>query len=340
MQRIAIIGAGAVGSALGALLRRAGHDVVLVGRQAHVGAIRAGGLQVDGVLGAFGVKIDAAVALDERPDLAFLTVKTQDVTAALQACGQRLQGVPVVTFQNGVRSDDLVASVLPAAQIISAVVNFHASFLQPGAVTISYAGPLVIGRPHAANDARVEQTASLLRAAFPTEVSANIRGVHWLKLIVNLNNALPALTNLPMADVYQDAYLRQLSVRIMREGVLAARRAGIGFASLPDVPARSARLISLLPLPLAGRFAAASHRRMASRWPLLGSTLQSLRRHRPTEIDFLNGEVVRLGRQLGLPTPINATIVDRVHEVERGGGFMAVAKVREAIEAAVRGARP
>jgi 2-dehydropantoate 2-reductase len=205
MQRIVIIGAGAIGSALGGLLRRAGHDVLLVGRDAHVQAIQAAGLHVDGVLGSFDVKIDAAVAPDSRPDLAFLTVKSQDVMTTLQAHRHRLQGVPIVTFQNGVRSDDIAASVLPREQIISAVVNFHASFLQPGAVTINYAGPLVIGRPFGAHDALVDEIARILRSAFPTEVSGNIRGVHWLKLIVNLNNALPALTNLAMVDVYQDS---------------------------------------------------------------------------------------------------------------------------------------
>jgi 2-dehydropantoate 2-reductase len=121
----------------------------------------------------------------------------------------------------------------------------------------------------------------------------------------------------------------------MREGVLAARRAGIRFESLPDVPARSTQLIRLLPLGLAGLFAAASYRKMSSRWPMLGSTLQSLRRHRPTEIDFLNGEIVRLGKQLRLPTPINATIVRKLHEVERSGQFFTVDSLRTAVETAV-----
>ena len=136
MTRIAIIGAGAIGSALGALLYRAGHDVTLIGRSAQVGAIRRNGLHVEGALGSFTVQIAAAEALDFRPELAFITVKTQDVLAAVQANRAFLSGVPLVTFQNGVRSDALAAAILPPQQLVSAVVNIHANFLTPGTVTL------------------------------------------------------------------------------------------------------------------------------------------------------------------------------------------------------------
>ena len=125
--RIAVIGAGAVGSALGALLHRAGQKVVLIARPAHVAAIRQNGLQVDGDVGNFITSIEAAETLDFRPDLTLLTVKTQDVVAAVKANQILLSNVPVVTFQNGVRSDQLVAGILPHEQILSAVVLTHAS---------------------------------------------------------------------------------------------------------------------------------------------------------------------------------------------------------------------
>ena len=113
MCSIAVIGAGAVGSALGALLHRAGQSVVFVCRPAHAAAIRHNGLQVDGDTGNFIAPIEAAETLDFRPDLALLTVKTQDVIAAVKANHGFLNDVPVVTFQNGVHSDELVAGLLP-----------------------------------------------------------------------------------------------------------------------------------------------------------------------------------------------------------------------------------
>jgi 2-dehydropantoate 2-reductase len=307
--------------------------VTLIGRSAQVGAIRRDGLRVDGALGAFSVAIAAAEALDFRPELAFLTVKTQDALAAVQANIAYLAGVPLVTFQNGVRSDALVATVLPAQQLVSAVVNIHANYLTPGSVTLLYPGPLVIGRPFGPNDAQVEAIAAVLRAAVPTTLSQNILGVHWLKLIVNLNNAFPALTNATFQQIYADPELRLFAVRVMLEGLRVAKQAGIRLESLPDTPAALVRLIEWLPLRLAAMVLAAKARRMETRWPLLGSTLQSLQRGRPTEIDYLNGEVVRLGAELGVATPLNAVMVEMVHEVERTGQFCAVDAARAAIGA-------
>ena len=333
-RRIAIIGAGAIGSALGVLLGRAGHDVTLIGRAAQVDAIRREGLHVDGALGSFTMPLAAAETLEFRPELAFLTVKTQDALAAVQANAAFLEGVTLVTFQNGVRSDALLAGAFPPQQLISAVVNIHANFLTPGTVTLLYPGPLLIGRPYAANDAEVAEVAALLRDVVPTRISANIHGAHWLKLIVNLNNAFPALTGTTVHEIFADPALRQLAVRTMHEGVRVARRAGIRLESLPDTPAALIRLIDWLPLRLAAAVAAAKARRMETRWPLMGSTLQSLQRKRPTEIDYLNGEVVRLGRELGVATPLNAALVEMVHRCERGARFWTPAALASDLGAA------
>ena len=335
--RIAIIGAGAIGCALGAMLSRAGHDVTLIGRAAQVEAIRRDGLRVDGALGSFTVPMAAAQTLEFRPEYAFLTVKTQDALAALQANAASLEGVTLVTFQNGVRSDALLADVIAPQRLISAVVNIHANFLAPGAVTLIYPGTLMVGRPFGANDGEVTALAALLGAIVPTRVSANILGAHWFKLIVNLNNPFPALSDATFHQVYADALLRRLAVRTMLEGLRVAQHAGIRLESLPDTPVALLRLVDWLPLPLAAAVAAAKARRMETRWPLLGSTLQSLRRKRPTEIDYLNGEVVRLGRELGVATPLNAALVDLVHQVERSGRFLTLQSLGSALGAAERG---
>ena len=331
MTGIAIIGAGAIGSALGALLSRAGHKVTLIGRSAQVDVIRREGLHLEGALGAFTVPIAAAEALAFRPQLALLTVKTQDVLDAVGANLPFLDGVPLVTFQNGVRSDALVATVVPATQIVSAVVNIHANYLTPGTVTLLYPGPLVVGRPFGPNDAQVETIAAMLRDAVPTRLSHNIRGAHWLKLIVNLNNAFPALTNATFQQIYAYPDLRRLAVRVMLEGLRVATRGGIRLESLPDTPAALIQSMRWLPLWLAAVVAASKARRMETQWPLMGSTLQSLQRGRPTEIDYLNGEVVRLGRELGVATPLNASLVEMVHQLERGGRYWALDALGAAI---------
>jgi 2-dehydropantoate 2-reductase len=332
MPRIAVIGAGAIGCTIGALLKRAGQDVTLIGRREQVAAIRKGGLHIDGALGKFTVQIPVAEELDFHPDLALLTVKTQDVVAAVQASLTLLKDTPFVTLQNGLRSDDLVAGILPPHQIVSAVVSIIATYLKPGKVTIISPGSLVIGHPFTAPESRLPMVAEILNQAIPTQASANIRGAHWLKLLVNVNNALPAITNLTVQEVYADSYLSRLVVRLLREGLAVVKGAGIKLEGLPDVSVALIRLLGRLPVRLASRLATAKVRRTASDAPILGSTLQSLRRNRLTEIDYLNGEIVRLGAEVGVPTPLNVMVVEMVHRVEKQGRFLGVKAIREAIQ--------
>lgn len=330
MRSIAVIGAGAVGSALGALLHRTGQNVVLICRPAHVTAIRHNGLQVDGDMGNFIAPIEAAETLDFRPDLALLTVKTQDVIAAVKANHGFLNDVPVVTFQNGVHSDELVASLLPRGQILSAVVLMHATYLSPGKVTVVYRGKLILGRPFGPKDDQLEEIANMLKQAVPTCVTENIQGAHWLKLVVNLNNALPAITNYTMSQIYANVFLRDIAVGLMREGLRVINRANIRIESLPDVSVGLTRLLSWMPSGIAGRIAAAKVRALTTVWPLWGSTLQSIQRGRSTEIDYLNGEIVELGKRHGEATPLNTKMVELVHQVERTGQFFSVEEIRQA----------
>jgi len=327
--RIAVIGAGAVGSALGALLHRAGQNVILIARPAHVAAIRQNGLQVDGDMGNFNASVDASETLDFRPDLILLTVKTQDVVAAVKTNQAFLSDVPVVTFQNGIRSDELIASILPRERILSAVVLTHATYLLPGKITVVSRGRLILGRPFGGRDGNLEEVARILNPAIPTQLTDNIQGAHWLKLIVNLNNALPAITNQMMDQVYADASLRNLAVGLMREGLRVIDRANIQLESLPQISVALTKLVNWMPSGIAGRIAAAKVRQLTTKWPLWGSTLQSIQRGRPTEIDYLNGEIVELGRRYGEATPLNAKIVELVHQVERTGQFLSVQEIAE-----------
>ncbi|HTP02289.1 MAG TPA: 2-dehydropantoate 2-reductase [Anaerolineales bacterium] len=324
MSRIAILGAGAIGSVIGACLSRAGEDVTLVARPAHAEAIRREGLHVEGRLGAFTADVRAAERLDFQPDHAFLTVKTQDVLSALRNNLGFLQDVPLVTFQNGVRSDDLVSNLLTKSQVVSSVVNISATYLVPGAITIVYPGTLMIGYPFPESSVPLEPLQLMLQHAAPTTISRDIRAAHWLKLLFNLNNAFPALTDTSLHRLYADRYMRELAARVIREGLRAVDAANISLASLPEVSVGLFRLLGMLPVPLAGLLIASRARRIEGQWPLLGSTLQSLRRGQPTEVDYLNGEVVRLGRETGRPTPLNARLVDLVHEAERTRTFLTV----------------
>ena len=332
IRRIAVIGAGAVGSALGALLHRAGQNIVLVARPAQAAAICQDGLRVDGVMGSFIAPVEVTETLNFRPDLAFLTVKTQDVAAAVKANQAFLNNVPIVTFQNGIRSAELVASILSREQIISAIVTMNASYLLPGKVTVAVRGNLIIGRPFKQRDGKIEDVAHILNQAIPTHVTDNIQGAHWLKLIVNLNNAIPAITNLPMSQVYADTCLRKLAVGLMQEALRVIDRANIQLESLPEFSVSVTRLIKWMPSGIAGRIAAAKSRRVTTEWPMWSSTLQSILRHRPTEIDYLNGEIVELGKRCGEATPLNTKIVELVHQAEHTGQFLSAEEIRQVLK--------
>lgn len=330
-MRLAVIGAGAVGSLIGGLLAKAGEDVTLIGRRPHVEAVNRNGLHIDGALGAMRVRVRAAERLDFEPDLALLTMKTQDVAAAARELHPYLAGVPVVTMQNGVRSDELVADVLGKEHVHSCVVLLGATYLEPGGVTYSSRGALVLGAPFRPIDERTRTIAAVLDKAVPTHLSANIAGAHWTKLIVNENNALPAVTGLSIQDVNRRPALSRLSVLLMREAAETISAAGIELASLPRLPAPALKVTLRMPMPVASRLLRLLSRSLGTT-PALGSTLQSVRRGEKTEIDYLNGEVVALGKRTGRPTPRNAAVVELVHRVEATGKFLTAEEVTAAAD--------
>ena len=329
-MRIAIIGAGAVGSVLGSLLWRAGEDVVLVGRAAHVAAIRAAGLNVEGVLGGFKATPHAEERLSARPELALLTVKTQDIVTALRENEAMLQAVPIMVLQNGLRGEELAATVVPAEQLVSGVVALHAQYLLPGHVVLMQAEGLLIGRPNGRNDEVAERVRSVLDKALPTSVTSNIRGARWTKLIVNLNNVLPALCNASFKQVYAHRFLRRLAVQLMREGVAVAERAGIRLEPIPGTSVPLMRLVAYLPAALAGAVAARKAAGLETHWPLKGSTWQSVTRGRPTEIEYLNGEIVRMGKALHVPTPLNELVVALMQRVASEQRHLTPREIEEA----------
>jgi len=135
-----------------------------------------------------------------------------------------------------------------------------------------------------------------------------------------------------VSQVYANAFLRNLAVGLMREGLRVIDRADIRLESLPEVSVGLTRLINWVPSGIAGRIAAAKVRRLTTEWPLWGSTLQSVQRGRPTEIDYLNGEITELGKRYGEATPLNSRIVELVHQVERTGQFLSVEEIRQAFK--------
>jgi len=325
-MKIAVIGAGAIGSVVGGLLSKAGEDITLIGRKPHVNAINQNGLVLEGPSGKMVIRVKAAENLDFKPDLALLTVKTQDVESSVRKVQPFLSGTLVVTMQNGVQSDDLVAGVLGKENIISSVVTFNGEFLEPGKALYSSLFSktvLLIGEPFSAKGNRLQSLLTLLNKALPTDISADIRGAHWTKLLWNLITAVPAVTGLSYQEGNHYPQIRELNIKLMKEGWEVIRLAGIKTAPVPGFSLSLIEKMAKMPLPESSSMMK-NIIESGGELPVLGSILQSVKRGKSTEVDYMNGEIVNLGKKKGIPTPINFLMVELVHQVETTGKFLTV----------------
>lgn len=343
--RIAVVGSGAIGCFLASRLAARGYPVVLIGREAQVAAIRANGLRVRDASASTGneeqiIHLRAQTTLTERPDLVLLTVKTQDVADACRSLLPVAADVPVVALQNGLQADRLAADVLGERSVLGGVVVCASSYVEPGVITVQFPGWLIVGEAFHPLGWRARWVAKVLGDAVPVLLTHHLDRARWSKLIFNLNNGIWAATGLSLPEVGKSPVGQRLSLALMHEGLRVARaervRLEYGFGMLrPHVVLSNPQTALLVVLQAAMNFAllhlpasiAAIPQRAAGRSALgkvelRGSTWQSIARGRPTEVDFLNGEIVRRGETLGVPTPYDSRVVEAIHEVERTRVFL------------------
>lgn len=320
-MRIAVIGAGAIGCLVAAYLKEKGEEVTLVGHNSAVKAIKANGIIVSGVRGNFSVQIGVSDTLNYIPDLAILATKTQDINPALQDSSHLLQNSLLLTIQNGVQADNLAARYVNKEKIISSIVMFGSSSLEPGKVIHNFEGSWVLGNffGHKASESLLA-VSPVLDKAFPTVICEDIKGAKYLKIFVNANNCLPAIIGKSMQEVFSDVAISRISIAIWKEGFRIIDAIGIKLVSLPGFPAENITKLTSLPIELAAQ---AFSQRMSSlsKEPLYGSILQSIMRGKLSEIDYINGEFVRLAQENNLDAPLNKVLVEMVHEVEKNGRF-------------------
>lgn len=330
MKSIAIIGAGAIGSLVGGLLTKQGRDVLLVGRADHVESIRRNGLRIRGFNGDETIKVRVATALDKEYDLVIFTTKTMDLEAAYQASHKFMDigNGCILSTQNGVQADTLLSFHFEPKDMYSSIVMFGATYEKPGEVVYNFPGDWILGKPFGMIDARLEDIEGLLKPAFSVVISKNIMGMKWLKLFVNFNNCIPALTGKSMQETFADMDMCRLSVLLLKEGVAMVKSAGIEMASLPSFPVE--RILGMAEMPTDQAAGILSKTLTGlSREPLYGSILQSIMRGRTSEIDFINGEVVQIARAHLLEVPLNRKIVDMVHQVEETGKFFSLDEIKK-----------
>ncbi len=308
--RIVVAGAGAVGSVFGARLGAAGHEVLLVGREAHMSAIRRAGLRSSGLFGETLAHPETATDLAgaERPtDLLLVSVKshaTARVAAALAAW--RVRPELVVSLQNGLGNVEALGAALGPERVLAGRVIFGALLPAPGHAHVTVnAKPVAIGplRADAALLRRATDVAASIDAAgIPCEAVEAAEPLLWEKALYNCGlNPLGAVHGLSYGEVAAAPDLRRELEAAIDEGFAVARAAGIALPWTDAAAFREYFYARLLP-------PTAAHR---------SSMRQDLEAGRPTEVDAIGGAIVRAGARLGVPTPVNARLVAAVHAAER-----------------------
>jgi 2-dehydropantoate 2-reductase len=290
--KIHFLGAGALGCAIGGTLAAAGSDVTLIDRyQAHVDAINRDGLLMkDGETDRV-VRVKAASDCRGLPpaDLVIVLVKSFHTRTA------------VMSLQNGLGHEDILAEAVGASRVLAGKTYVGGVLLGPGRIIAGTRGKrTIIGELDGSIGERVTAIADEFeRAELPTTVSDNIVGTMWDKLLINVaTGALSGITALPYGGLYAVPEVEACAVAAVGEAMAVARAAGVKL-SINDP--RDAWIMAAQGLPAEFRT----------------SMLQSLDKGSPTEIDFINGSVVRWGARCNVPTPINQTLVAGIKGIER-----------------------
>ncbi|GAA1051809.1 2-dehydropantoate 2-reductase [Dietzia natronolimnaea] len=318
--RITVIGAGVVGCYLGGRLARHA-DVTLVGRPHVLDPIRAVGLTVEsgeGVEDRLHVPAEALTLAEtpvavRRSDVVLVCTKAGSTAAATAEFVPYLRpGSLVVGLQNGLHSADLIREGVDATPVIAGIIPFNVARTGPATYRRTSTGEIRIAEhPLAAPLLRVMEEADL-RVRATDDIQAVLHG----KVLLNMNNAVQALSGLPLRAELLDRDLRRCVALCQTEANRVFTAAGVVSRVPVAVPAGMLPAVMRLPTPVFRRLARAVVRVDADG---TSSMNDDLVRGRPTEIDILQGEVVRMGRYLGVETPACAHIVELVHEAERAG---------------------
>jgi 2-dehydropantoate 2-reductase len=326
IQRIGIIGAGAIGCVVGGMLTRAGRDVTLVDQwPEHVETMRKNGLRLSGTCGDHVVPVKALhihelQSVTQPFDAVFVAVKSYDTewATALAVSYLTPEGV-VVDFQNGL-NDERVAAVAGKHRTLGSVITIGAGMYEPGHAmrTDTATVGFKIGEHDGQDTPRARELAALMNAVAPAQVTTNLFGERWSKLAVNcMANPLAGLTGLGSAEVRIDPKVSAVGVHVGAECIMVGRAVGHEVEPIYGIPTQ--RFVDAYQgkglAELLADIADMARKRGGGR----PSLLQDVMRGRRTEIDYLNGVVCEHGRRVGVKTPFNDAVVAVVRSL--GIGF-------------------
>jgi 2-dehydropantoate 2-reductase len=336
-MKVSVLGAGAIGSMIGGLLAHDAPDVevVLIARGEHGRKIaERGTIALDGPWGRRDVK----VAVSDEPaaiagsQFVLLTTKSQDTQSAAEVAAPHWGDATIVSIQNGINDERLSRFVEPR-RLVMGMTATNIALVEPGRVSLQLGGATVLGPASTASGAAEmpasEAAAQLLnRIRWPNLrflAHANAIGVRYNKLAVNALGYASCLSrsNFITESLADRGWRNSVGLPIVRECHRVFSAAGITLQRIPGVPnlPRLARLMRRMNAPVLGLAIAFGARRLFNRRPIIFSLQQDLERCKPTEVEYVNGEVVALAGKLGLSAPVNQWVIDMVRELEaRSGG--------------------
>lgn len=302
-MRVDVVGSGAMGSLFGGLLAEAGNDVCLIDVwQEHVEAINSKGLWIEGLSGDRFIKVKATTepaGITGTSDLLIFFVKSYHTeTAARNVSSLVGEGTTVLTLQNGLGNADILGDILGGERIVAGTTSYGANVLGPGRVCHAGIGSTAIGELNGKVTKRVDEIARLFtEAGVKTDASRNVMGLIWSKLMINVGiNALGTLLNVRNGQLIKGKHSLALQSELVAEATEVAARKGI----------------ELMYEDMAHEVAAICDKTSGN----INSMLQDVRNKRKTEIDFINGAIVREGERLNIPTPLNHVVSSLIGAIE------------------------
>ncbi len=301
-MRILVMGAGAIGSVFGGLLARAGHEITLIGRAPHMEAIQEHGLVISGIWGIHIIENIATTTevgdlpKDSRFDAVLITTKAYDTASAVESVLPLVgPDTLVVSLQNGLGNLETISRIVGPERAVGGRVIFGVDMVEPGHPHITvYGGEVLLGTSGGVIPESVQKLATACAAAgIPTQAVGNIEAAIWGKTLYNVTlNALSALLNVPYGALLNTDASRLLMGTLIDETFAVANASGAPL--LWETPQEYLRALfeELIP-PTAAHYS---------------SMHADLRKGKRTEIDSLNGAVLRLGWEHGIATPVNATL--------------------------------
>ncbi len=330
-MKVVILGAGAVGSMVGGLLKHRAPevDVRLLARGAHGEAMQGqGGVHLQGPWGTVHVALPVTTHPAELrgADFVILTVKSQATEGAIRSVSQHLNGAVLISLQNGI-NQHVLAEYVPADKLVMGLTTTIIAIHDPGSVVLVRNGPTFLG-PSTSNASMhsAQMAAALLKpTGLPIVLQPDILGAQYNKLVFN---ALGTAAALSASDFLTEAILHRpwrdaVGIPLHRESLEVLDRTDTRIRRLPsgaDVY-RMGRLLRTLNRPVIGPLTSMVARRITGRRPFRFSVHRDLSQGKSTEVDYINGELVRLAKKSGMPAPLNEKIVEWVHKIEQCGKF-------------------